>query len=250
MIGSKVRFLMSARPFDVVGCRAGLIGRPGLPMKLPMKLLAILLLLIPLASHPAAAGLPAAAPNVILILADDLGYETIGANGGTSYPTPVLDRLASGGARFTDCFAQPLCTPTRVQLMSGLSNVRNYLNFGEMVTYMDKLVGTVVAKLDECGLREKTLVIFVGDNGSGSSPSTTASSSTAAAGSSISPRTSARRARFRCPVSRARPLRPPGRFRPRSTGLKTPGRPNCLADGVIRSSLSPRGRSRQFQSIA
>jgi arylsulfatase A len=71
-------------------------------------------------------------PNVILIMADDLGYETIGANGGTSYATPHLDRLAAGGVRFTHCFVQPLCTPTRVQLMTGKYNVRNYVNFGEM----------------------------------------------------------------------------------------------------------------------
>ena len=70
------------------------------------------------------------------------------------------------------------------------------------------------------------------------------------AGSSISPRTSARRTRFRCPVSRVRSQGLPGRFRPRSTSLKTPGRPNCPADGVSRSYLSPFGRSRQFQSIA
>lgn len=71
-------------------------------------------------------------PNVILIMADDLGFETIGVNGGTSYRTPVLDRLAATGARFTQCYAQPLCTPTRVQLMTGQSNVRNYINFGTM----------------------------------------------------------------------------------------------------------------------
>jgi len=71
-------------------------------------------------------------PNVVLILADDLGYETIGANGGTSYRTPVLDKLAATGARFTHCYAQPLCTPTRVQLMTGRYNVRNYINFGNM----------------------------------------------------------------------------------------------------------------------
>ncbi|MEO6245884.1 MAG: sulfatase-like hydrolase/transferase [Opitutaceae bacterium] len=71
-------------------------------------------------------------PNVILILADDLGYETIGANGGTSYRTPVLDRLAAAGVRFTQCYAQPLCTPTRLQLMTGQSNARNYINFGTM----------------------------------------------------------------------------------------------------------------------
>lgn len=71
-------------------------------------------------------------PNVILIMADDLGYETIGANGGTSYKTPVLDRLAAEGVRFTQCFSQPLCTPTRMQLMTGKYNVRNYVNFGQM----------------------------------------------------------------------------------------------------------------------
>ena len=71
-------------------------------------------------------------PNIILILADDLGFETIRANGGTSYLTPVLDRLAANGVRFTQCYAQPLCTPTRVQLMTGQSNVRNYINFGTM----------------------------------------------------------------------------------------------------------------------
>ncbi len=74
----------------------------------------------------------AAQPNVVLIMADDLGYETIGANGGTSYKTPNLDRMASGGVRFTHCYVQPLCTPTRMQLMTGKYNVRNYVNFGEM----------------------------------------------------------------------------------------------------------------------
>ncbi len=73
-----------------------------------------------------------AKPNIILILADDLGYETIRANGGTSYRTPQLDKLAATGVRFTHCFVQPLCTPTRVQLMTGLYNVRNYVRFGKM----------------------------------------------------------------------------------------------------------------------
>ncbi len=69
-------------------------------------------------------------PNIVLILADDLGYECIGANGGSSYSTPSLDRLAGEGVRFEHCYAQPLCTPTRVKLMTGLSNVRNYVEFG------------------------------------------------------------------------------------------------------------------------
>lgn len=49
-----------------------------------------------------------AKPNIVLILADDLGYETISANGGTSYQTPHLDKLAASGMRFERCYAQPL----------------------------------------------------------------------------------------------------------------------------------------------
>src|SRR5215218_5809675 len=74
-----------------------------------------------------------AKPNVVLILADDFGYECVTANGGQSYQTPNLDKLAKGGVRFEHCHVQPLCTPTRVQLMTGRSNVHNYLNFGTLV---------------------------------------------------------------------------------------------------------------------
>lgn len=71
-------------------------------------------------------------PNVVLILADDLGFETLRANGGESYQTPALDLLASSGMRFENCHVQPLCTPTRVQLMTGIYNVRNYIDFGTL----------------------------------------------------------------------------------------------------------------------
>lgn len=90
----------------------------------------ILILLLALCAP--SASIAATRPNVILIMADDLGYETIGANGGTSYKTPVLDKLAAQGVRFEQCYVQPLCTPTRVQLMTGIYNVRNYINFGNM----------------------------------------------------------------------------------------------------------------------
>jgi len=69
-------------------------------------------------------------PNIILIMADDLGYETIGVNGGSSYQTPEIDQMASNGMRFEHCYAQPLCTPSRVQLMTGIYNMRNYVRFG------------------------------------------------------------------------------------------------------------------------
>lgn len=72
-------------------------------------------------------------PNLVLIMADDFGYECVTANGGQSYRTPHLDRLAAGGMRFEQCHVQPLCTPTRVQLMTGLYNIRNYRNFGTLL---------------------------------------------------------------------------------------------------------------------
>jgi len=69
-------------------------------------------------------------PNIVLIMADDFGYEAVTANGGESYQTPHLDRLAATGMRFENCYVQPLCTPTRAQLMTGIYNVRNYIEFG------------------------------------------------------------------------------------------------------------------------
>ncbi|MGD9745594.1 MAG: sulfatase-like hydrolase/transferase [Verrucomicrobiales bacterium] len=72
-------------------------------------------------------------PNLVLIMADDFGYECLGANGGQSYRTPEIDRLAATGIRFPNCHVQPLCTPTRAQLMTGRYNVRNYLNFGTLL---------------------------------------------------------------------------------------------------------------------
>ena len=69
-------------------------------------------------------------PNIILIMSDDLGYEVIGANGGTSYATSRLDRMAEEGMRFTEAHVMPLCTPSRLALMTGKYNFRNYIGFG------------------------------------------------------------------------------------------------------------------------
>lgn len=71
-------------------------------------------------------------PNIVLVLIDDFGYECVGANGGESYQTPVLDRLATTGMRLEQCHCLPLCTPTRVQLMTGRSNYRNYTHFAHL----------------------------------------------------------------------------------------------------------------------
>ncbi len=71
-------------------------------------------------------------PNILFILADDLGKEGLGCYGGLDYRTPNLDRLAATGVKFTQAYAQPLCTPTRLQLMTGKYNHRNWVAFGVM----------------------------------------------------------------------------------------------------------------------
>jgi arylsulfatase A-like enzyme len=58
-------------------------------------------------------------PNIVLIMADDLGHEVLGCYGGTSYRTPNLDHLAETGIRFTNCYSAPKCAPSRVKIMTG-----------------------------------------------------------------------------------------------------------------------------------
>ena len=70
-------------------------------------------------------------PNVVIILADDMGYECIGAYGGI-YKTPHIDRLATQGVKFNYAYAQPLSTPSRVEMMTGRYNHKNYVDFGFM----------------------------------------------------------------------------------------------------------------------
>jgi len=64
-------------------------------------------------------------PNIVMILADDLGIECVQSYGGESYETPHIDRLASQGIRFTHCFSNPLCSPSRAQLLTGQYPFRN-----------------------------------------------------------------------------------------------------------------------------
>lgn len=69
-------------------------------------------------------------PNILLIMADDLGYETVDCYGGRSYGTPRINQLARQGIRFTNAYAMPLCTNTRTQLMTGVYNSRTWTSFG------------------------------------------------------------------------------------------------------------------------
>ncbi|NBR70417.1 MAG: sulfatase, partial [Verrucomicrobia bacterium] len=67
-------------------------------------------------------------PNVVLILADDLGWKDLGCYGSEFYETPNLDRLAREGVRFTDAYASAcVCSPTRASLLTGKSPARLHL---------------------------------------------------------------------------------------------------------------------------
>lgn len=69
-------------------------------------------------------------PNVILVMADDVSWEAFGCYGAEDYKTPNLDALAAAGVKFTHAYSTPICTTTRVKLMTGQYNFRNYTHFG------------------------------------------------------------------------------------------------------------------------
>ena len=73
-------------------------------------------------------------PNILLIVADDMGYSDIGAFGG-EIATPALDELANGGLLLSNFHVLPTCSPTRSVLLSGMDNHRAGLGtMGELTT--------------------------------------------------------------------------------------------------------------------
>lgn len=85
--------------------------------------------------------------NIVLVMADDLGIEALSGSGSVSSSSPHLDQLAKDGIRFRHAYAQPLCTPSRVKIMTGLSNRRNYKHFG----YLDVEAKTFAHDLAAAG---------------------------------------------------------------------------------------------------
>lgn len=72
-------------------------------------------------------------PNILLIMADDLGYTDLGSYG-SEIATPNLDSLADSGVKMTQFYASPFCSPTRAMLMSGTDN--HLVGFGDMAELM------------------------------------------------------------------------------------------------------------------
>ena len=85
--------------------------------------------------------LPGDKPNIILIFADDLGIEALNSYGGRGVRTPHLDKLATGGMLFTHCFANPACSPSRAELLTGtypsFNGVQHVLGKWDDDTYLD-----------------------------------------------------------------------------------------------------------------
>ena len=98
----------------------------------PTLTLLVALQLAPLIPLHAADVKPAARPNIILILADDMGYGDLGCYGGTLAPTPSIDSLARGGIRCTDGYVTaPVCAPSRCGLLTGAYNQRFGMQWNE-----------------------------------------------------------------------------------------------------------------------
>src|SRR6056297_2805298 len=101
------------------------------------------LLLCPLlAVLPVDAAEPAPRPNILIILADDLGYSDLGCYGG-EIRTPALDALAADGLRFTRCYNSSRCCPSRASLLTGLfphqAGIGRFVGRGKVPGYLGRL---------------------------------------------------------------------------------------------------------------
>ena len=101
-----------------------------------------------------AAGKPAAKPNILLIMVDDLGKDWISCYGAEDITTPNIDALANGGMKFHNAYSMPSCTPSRATLLTGKYPWRNgYVNHWDVprwgVAYFDwkKKENTTFARL-------------------------------------------------------------------------------------------------------
>lgn len=72
--------------------------------------------------------------NIIVLLADDLGYHSLGCNGNTTLSTPAINELSSQGVNYSQCRSAPVCSPSRYLLLTGKYNFRNYNGWGDMQT--------------------------------------------------------------------------------------------------------------------
>ena len=141
-------------------------------------------------------------PNIVLIMADDVGCEPIGAYGGERWKTPHIDALAKSGMRFDYAFSMPVCHPTRVCLMTGKypfrlkskwgsfpeaeeknsfaqagvpfvrvsrawwdSHGQNFETHQELVPELDRVLAALIDDLKQRGMLDDVLVVTMGEFG-------------------------------------------------------------------------------------
>jgi arylsulfatase A len=89
------------------------------------RTLAILCLMLGATAPPPTHAQPVRPPNIVIILADDMGYADIGAFGAPNIRTPRLDAMAAQGQKWTNFYVQPVCSPSRAALLTGRLPVRS-----------------------------------------------------------------------------------------------------------------------------
>jgi arylsulfatase A len=90
-----------------------------------MSLRSVLALLVIFSAGLASLFGASAKPNIVYILADDLGFAELGCNGSDRYKTPYIDALANSGVRFTRFYTVPLCGPSRALILTGRYGFRS-----------------------------------------------------------------------------------------------------------------------------
>ncbi len=121
-----------------------------------------------LASNALGQGVPGSKPNIIFILADDLGWADLGAYGADLHETPNLDRLARQGVRFDHAYsASPVCSPTRASIHTGKHPARLQMTIWRESARTPPLKNRLVPPVVEenLPLSEITLAEVLRDNG-------------------------------------------------------------------------------------